>query len=387
MKKTLNLVRRSLFLISMPMVFITFALPLRAEDLGASGLEIGALYSIFTASVFVVRPIVGFGLDHFGRRWFFIIAMMLYFGADALYALSTNIDTLYLARLVQGLGFSILSITTDTITADLTESDGRGAAMGGNIASQTRGGMLGAFVGFTLVGAVPLHAWVYSFSTFAFVALLAVIFTFQAIPETLRGERVKHSEFSFRFPESHYRLLAVIFLAAFAGAVIQPYYLIYLRGLFDLELAALAFAFLPVGIAYAVMPVWLGGVTNWLSRSAAMSIGLAMAGILYLFVPQLNGFLLIIAAFTGASIGSVLVDLTKNAWLADISGPQAAGRTFGVAALAAGAGATLGPIAGGMLYDGWGKETIFYVAGIILLGAMGLIFSNTIKKSGTANSM
>lgn len=358
----------------MPMVFITFALPLRAEDLGASGIEIGALYSIFTVSVFVIRPIVGFGLDHFGRRLFFIAAMALYFCANALFVFSSDVETLYIARLVQGFGFSVLSITTDTITADLTKPDGRGAAMGGNIASQTRGGMTGAFIGFSLVGAIPLHAWVYSFSTFAVVAFLAVIFAFRAIPETLNSDGRGRGKMEFRFPLQYYPLLLIIFLVAFAGAVIQPYYLIYLRGRFDLELVTLAFAFLPVGLAYAVMPVWLGGVTNWLSRPAATSIGLVLAGFLYLAVPHANGFLWIIAAFTGASIGSVLIDLTKNAWLADISGPNAAGRTFGVAALAAGAGATLGPVAGGALYDGLGKETIFYVAGIILLATISLIF-------------
>ena len=89
----------------------------------------------------------------------------------------------------------------------------------------------------------------------------------------------------------------------------------------------------------------------------------------------------IIGAFTGASIGSALVDLTKNAWLADISGPDAAGRTFGVAALATGAGATLGPIAGGALYDGMGKETIFYAASAILFIAIILMFSGRLKRA------
>ena len=276
-------------MISMPMVFITFALPLRAEDLGASGIEIGVLYSLFTASVFIIRPLVGFGLDHFGRRIFFIGAMALYFGANALYAFSTDIETLYVARLVQGIGFSVLSITTDTITADLTKPDGRGAAMGGNIASQTRGGMVGAFVGFGLVGAVPLHAWVYSFTSFSIVAFLAVIFSIRAIPETLNSDMRSRPKVKFRFPLRYYRLLVIVFLVAFAGAIIQPYYLIYLRGRFDLELVMLAFAFLPVGIAYAVMPVWLGGVTNRLSRQVAMGIGLILAAALYFSVPPCNG--------------------------------------------------------------------------------------------------
>jgi len=58
----LRAIRRSLFWIATPAEFISIALPLRAEDLGASAFEIGVLYAIFTASLFLVRPIVGVGL-------------------------------------------------------------------------------------------------------------------------------------------------------------------------------------------------------------------------------------------------------------------------------------------------------------------------------------
>jgi len=367
---SLTSVRRGLFLISMPMVFISFALPLRAEDLGASGFEIGVLFSIFTGSVFVLRPLVGFGLDRFGRRPFFIAAAVFYFSANSLYALAGALEGLFVARLIQGIGFAILSITTDTITADLTDRDGRGAAMGGNIASQSRGGMLGAFVGFGLVGAIPLHAWVYSFSTYAAVAFLAVIFAYRAIPETMAGDKRSRDGERFRFPAKHYRLLAIIFLVAFAGAVIDPYYLIYLRERFDLELSMLALVFLPVGVAYAVLPPLLGRMTNSLRRTVAVSIGLLAAGGLYVVIPHMDAFVLIIIAFVGASIGRMLADLTKNAWIADISGPSATGRTFGLAALAAGAGATTGPLLGGAIYDGLGKEYVFYVAGTVLFTAI-----------------
>ena len=140
--KALRSLRRSLFLVSTPMVFILFALPLRAEDLGASAFEIGILYSLFTMSVFFVRPLTGIGLDAFGRRPFFIAAMVFYLAANIFYALSSTVTDLFFARLLQGVGFAVLAITTDTITSDIAAANARSAAMGGNIASQTRGGMI-----------------------------------------------------------------------------------------------------------------------------------------------------------------------------------------------------------------------------------------------------
>ena len=372
MTNPLSAVRRSLFLISMPMVFISFALPLRAEDLGASSFEVGVLFSLFTASLFVLRPFVGFGLDRFGRRPFFLAALVLYLFANALYAFSDALDSLYIARLLQGIGFAFLSITTDTITADLTQIDERPSAMGANIASQARGGMVGAAVGFTLVGAIPLHAWYGSFASFTAVSLLAVVFAFRAIPETLEDHDHVPMGFRLSFPGELNRLLVPIFLMAFAASLIQPFTMIFLRDRFEVELIALASAFLPVGLVYAILPSWLGKLTqNW-RRARAMGAGLAFAGGLYLAVPHVEAFVLIIALFIGGAVGSVLAELTRNAWIGDISGGKATGQAYGITALAAGIGSTLGPLAGGAIYDGWGQDYLFYTNGLILLATTGL---------------
>jgi len=350
-----------------------FGLPLRAEDLGASGFQIGMLYAIFTTSLIVLRPLVGIGVDYLGRRPFFFAALVFYLVANALYAFSESLDSLYVARALQGVGFSILAITTDTITADLTERDERSAAMGANIASQSRGGMAGAFIGFTLVGFFPTEAWQYSFAIYAVVAALGLIFAWRFIPETLSREQQNQPKIKFNFPTKYYWLLLAIFLAAFAAAVIQPYYLIYLRGRLGLEVNALAAVFVPVGIAYAILPTWLGKITGRLNRALIFSIGLIIATALYVAVPHIDSFIWLIAAFTGAAIGSVLIDLTKNAWIADIAGTQATGRTFGLAAFVTGVGAALGPLAGGAIFDSFGRDYIFYFAGVVFLASMLLV--------------
>lgn len=370
MNPTLKHLRRSLFLISAPMVFIMFGLPLRAEDLGASGFQIGLLYAIFTTSLIVLRPLVGIGVDFLGRRVFFIAALIFYLVANALYALSETLDSLYIARALQGVGFSILAITTDTITADITERTERSAAMGANIASQSRGGMAGAFIGFTLVGFLAGAAWQYAFGIYAAIAFLGVVFAWRHIPETLDRAQNPRTKTRFKFPRKYYRLLAIIFLAAFAASVIQPYYLVYLRGRLGLEVNALAAVFIPVGIAYAVLPIWLGKITGRINRALVVAMGLCIAAGFYLLVPHIDAFIWLIAAFTAAAVGAVLIDLTKNAWIADIAGDQATGRTFGVAAFVAGAGAALGPLAGGAVYDGLGKEYIFYLAAGVFAAAL-----------------
>ncbi|MEZ5893900.1 MAG: MFS transporter [Parvularculaceae bacterium] len=372
--------RRSLFLIASPVVYLNFALPLHAEDLGASAVEVGGLYSLLTASVFIVRPIAGFGLDRIGRRPFFLAAALFYFAANIAYAVSQSVEGLYIARAFQGVGFAILAIAADTIAADLADAKDRSAVMGGNIASRTRGGMAGAFIGFSLVGAMPLYAWVASFWIFTAISAAAVIFALRAIPETRPAAHTHHEGGKLAITPQHSSLLALIFLAAFAAALIEPYYLIYLRARFGAELYILAAAFLPVGIAYAVFPVVLGRVTGRIHRPLAIGAGLALAGAAYAFVPHLEGFAPVVGLFVAAAVGAVLIELTRSAWVADASGAGNVGRMFGLAALASGAGAALGPLAGGAVYDRFGPDTLFSCAAVMF--AATAIYAFTMRREG-----
>ena len=242
--------------------------------------------------------------------------------------------------------------------------------------------MAGAFIAFGLVGAMPDKAWSYSFTLFSITSLVAVVFATFAIPETLAARRGDKGEEKFRMLPGYRRILAVIFIAAFAGALIQPYYLVYLRSRFGLELYWLATAFLPVGLAYAVLPVVLGKATASMRRASAMSLGLVLAGGFYALVPSVGHVAAVIAVFAGAAVGGVLVELTRNAWVGDLSPPGASGKTFGLAMLAAGAGASLGPLAGGAIYDGLGPAWLFYLAAI-LFGASAFWLMQRRRQSGS----
>ena len=268
----LFVVRRSLMLVAFPMVFVTFALPLRAQDLGAGGFEIGVLFSLFTVALLILRPAVGWGVDRYGRRAFFLAALACYVLTNILYAVAEGLWPLYLARFVQGVALAGMMIATDTITADLTTLDTRTEAMGANMASQGRGGMVGATFAFGLVGIVPLHAWQMSFATFALVAIAACGYAAAKLPETFKPDSGSGAA-EFTMPPVLVRLIVVVFIAALGTSFVQPLYLIYLQARFHLEMRVLAGAFLPLGIVYAVLPGYLGRLAQRLGRGRYMTIG------------------------------------------------------------------------------------------------------------------
>jgi MFS family permease len=104
-KHTFTILRRlhlSVFLTSLPFGMLVFGLPLIARALGASALAIGGLLAAYALIVVAVQPVVGYGLDHFGRRPFLLVGLLGYAFSNAIFGL-TSPETEYF----QILGFSV----------------------------------------------------------------------------------------------------------------------------------------------------------------------------------------------------------------------------------------------------------------------------------------
>lgn len=360
-----------LLLISFPSVFLTFSLPIFAKNMGASAVEIGALFSLFTVSLMVLRPLVGMGLDRYGRRPFFIAALFVYGTANLIFSVSHSLDWLYLARLVQGIGASLLFISVDTITADLTEPEVRAEAMGRNIEKLTRGGMYGAFLAFTLLGMLPLkEAWSASFVGFGLLALLSAGIAFRRLPET-RPEQVIDTDSGsltkITLDPQLVRLMVVVFVTGFAYALIEPIYLIFLQDRFEVHILQLAWAFLPAGIIFAILPSRLGRLSDRLGRTRILAGGLVLAGTLYIALPTLPNLLWLVVLYTIAAVGWAMSDPAKTALVADLAEEDQRGRIFGIYELVTGIGRSLGPLVGGFVYDNFSHELPFYLNGGILV--------------------
>ncbi len=366
--ENLSALRRGLFLVSLPIFFINFALPVQAKQLGANAVGIGVLFSLFTFSLLVLRPVVGYGLDRFGRKPFFLTAMLSYTAAHAFFATADDVTWMYLARFIQGVGAALLLITVDTITTDHTTEEDRPSEMGRNIEVQTRSSLVGATFAFAMVGAVPMLAWQYSFSVFGIATLAAFIYLTLRFSESQSTAR-EHEETTFEISSGLRRLMIIVFFSAFANALIQPIYLIYMQDKFDLPLSQLGAAFIPGAIVFAVLPSRLGKLSTRLGVVNALAIGFVLAGVLYGMMPFLDHIILFVVLYTVSAVGWALSDPARKALVAEFGDEKTTGRNFGVTELYAGIGATLGPMVGGYSYDVYGATFTFVCTGTLLIGA------------------
>ncbi|NOX52714.1 MAG: MFS transporter [Gammaproteobacteria bacterium] len=364
----------AVFLGSTAFVFLNFGLPIRADDLGMSAVAIGGMYTVFTGTMLLVRPLVGYYLDRVGRRWFFTSAFFFYSIAMGVFAGSSDEMDFYLARFLQGIGASLMWVSARTIVADTNDQSSRGVAMGRLTTTSVRGSMMGAFYGFTLLGFMPLPlAWVWAFCGYALMAGAALIWSLLRVEETwVRQESSNTNEgllvgvSGFMSPDLR-RVFVVVLLSAFASALIEPIYLLYLKNKFAVGMQGLALAFLPAGIVFAVLPRYSGQWSDRWGRAPVIAIGVLFAGLVSLALPFWPNLALVSVSYILFSVGWAMASPAEDALVADLAPAHLRGTVMGSKEAAAGIGAALGPLAGGYIYEYISPTTTFVLNGSLLL--------------------
>jgi DHA1 family multidrug resistance protein-like MFS transporter len=348
---------------------LSFLLPVYGKRLGANAVEIGGLFSIFAITTVLMRPLVGWALDRFGRKFFFVAALICYAGAMGLFSIASDVTTLYLARLVQGIGSSLMWISAYTIAIDLTSAEGRGKAVGRVDEAAARGALYGALVGFTLLVWLPLRTgWRVLFVSYALLAAAGAWLAWKNVPETRPSHPVRAGS-GRAISGSLFRLMVIVFVTGVSTAMISPLLLIFLQDKFTTDVGILALAFIPAALVYSFLPSRLGRLSDRLGRTPLIAIGLTGSGLVSLFLPGLPSIGWLIALWALEALGLVMAAPAQEALVADLTGSEARGTGYGLYTFAASLGATFGPLLGGWLYDAAGHAAPFYLNGIVLLAS------------------
>jgi MFS transporter, DHA1 family, multidrug resistance protein len=383
----LQRLRTSIFFVSLPFGILMFALPLVGREMGASALQIGGLFSIFALMLVVIRPFVGHGLDRFGRRPFLIAGLLGYALANGGYALATNLWGLYVARLAQGLGSGLMWLAAYAIVADLAPVENRGGRYGQIEEMSSRGGIAGAFVGFTLLGFLGQGnvesgirgGWPILFGVYTVAALIGVIIAWRGVPETLDRQAFKPrtpdpDRVGLRqarlLPGQLRVLMGIVLLTSSAAALLAPILMIYLRDHVTGDLFQLGWAYFPAALAGAILPSRLGRLSDRFGRRLPMAAALFTGAAVSLLIPGLRSLWPLALLWVLEAAAFAAATPAEEALVADLAGADRRGTAFGYYTAAAGLGAVVGPLLGGWIYDTFTAAWAFRANALMLgLGA------------------
>jgi len=365
--ETLSSLRRSLFFVSLSFGILLFALPIYGKRIGANAVEIGLFFSIFSFMSVLVRPILGVALDRYGRRPFLLLGLVGYAMTMFIIAFSVQVWQITLARACQGTASALLWLSVQSVTADLAHKNNRGRSFGSMSQASYRGAITGTFIGFGILTAIGFkRGWCPLFTGYGAMCLIAVVLALIYIPET-RPVNAHHSEHH-PLPRSRAWILLLIVTAVTGAswAMVTPILMIFLQEKLTTEVASLGLAYLPAAVVWASLPSRLGAMGDRFGRKPLMVLGLIAAALSSFTIPHIGSLYGLTALWAFQALCYAAGDPAEEALVADLTGGDQRGRAYGIYTMAAGVGATLGPLIGGGLYDLIGSEAPFYANGFVL---------------------
>jgi DHA1 family multidrug resistance protein-like MFS transporter len=361
--------KTSIMLGSFAFGIMSFILPIYSKRIGGNALTIGGLFSVFSLVALILRPIIGKGIDKYGRRAFFVAAFLFYGIAMLLFSYSTNMLSLYISRFIQAIGASFMWISAYSIATDIADDGERGGAVGQVDGASSKGALYGAFIGFAVLSNFTfMRGWSILFKGYAVLAIAAGYMAYKYIPETKAATGNERSlSDSGKLDGSFKKLLLIVFISSASAAMLSPLLMIYLQDKFTTDVSALAYAFIPAAFVYAFLPSKLGAVSDKYGRILPMVAGLVVSGIVSLGLAHIYSIKLLVALWVLEAVGIVMASPAQEALVADIAGKDSRGSAYGIYLFSASLGAVIGPLIGGWLYDFYGHTVPFYMNGIILL--------------------
>lgn len=372
--------RRCLYYISFSLSFIGFMLPIYALDVGASIMEVGMLYSVFSLISIIIRPKVGNLLDRRGRKVGLFIGVVLYCLVNLLLLIGRDFKYLFLTRIFQSIGASFLWISVDTMVSDVSYGGNRSENFGSVSQAIGRGDFIGCIIGlgtfFSKYFNEPFKVVFTLYFIFSLIALYICIFK---IEETLCYKRdIRTKSYIKEGKTTKFILIAGFIFYIFS--LVFPLYIIYLKEYITGNLYLIGLVFLPGEAFQLFLPRRFGILADKYDRRKIVILGLFFLGVLQLFVPFIKDYFEFLIIYTLVSLIFMLIDPAASGLVIEYIGDGKRGESYGLYSLAGGVGGTLGPLAGTYYYEHIGGETIFIIGGILLIFVSGIINYSLRKK-------
>lgn len=109
---------------------MTPTLPVHIKNLGAEDSTIGLVNGLFSIATLFVRPVVGVGLDRWGRKWIFLSGLLIFIAVTFSYTWLSTVSLILIFRFFHGIGWGATNTSINTIASDIIPKKRFGEGMG-----------------------------------------------------------------------------------------------------------------------------------------------------------------------------------------------------------------------------------------------------------------
>ena len=356
-------------------------LPLHlTENLGASVKLVGVIVATFALVETFFKTALGGVTDRYGRRPIMVAGLLVSSLAPLVMAV-LRVPVLFVPlRFVDGLGSAALWPAAAAAIADSTTPDRRATGMATLnmffLAGLAAGPALGLFVsGF----AGHVRAGFYLASGLLALAAIAAIVVFPrdhpgvdpngafiGYHTTVPPEPLQTVVGIYRVSPLLFSMYLVAFVQMFGLGLLVPIAAIYAKRVLGFSEHAIGLLFLAVVATVAIATLPAGRLADRIGKPQLVAAGMVLGSIGMWIMPLGTGLAELIPA--AVLLGSSYA-LSAPAWLALISELAPAGRlglAVGASETVQGLGLVLGPLLGGLLWDGFGPKAPFVASATVM---------------------
>ncbi|MBE7680859.1 MULTISPECIES: MFS transporter [Paenibacillus] len=337
----------------------------------AGGTVAGFLVAAFGAAQFLFSPLGGQLSDRFGRKKLIMAGMFLSVISDVIFALSTSLPLLYVARFIGGISLGLMIPSNLAYVADITTHETRAKGMGYFGAAMNLGMVLGPGLG-GLIAEMGIRV---PYFCAAGLGLLATLLTL-LLPETLAPEKRTRSLrnpdgnhlgkkvlSSFKVP--YFKYLLLLLVMTFGLMSYETVFALFVEKKYGFNAATISIIITLGAIIGIVIQVWL---LDWFVkrmgeiRLIRLSLIIAPIALMLMLIKVNLAFLLFASAlffaFNSFLRPSVSTLISKNAG-------DRQGYASGLNTTYSSLGTIFGPLIAGSLFDT--NLNLPYIFGAVML--------------------
>ena len=380
-RRIYNVLFISVFATMLGLGIVSPLLPIYAENLGATGIWLGVIFSAFALSRSVFMPIIGRISDRRGRKWIILIGMFAYAVLSLAYLIAGSVYSLTAVRFAHGLASAMVVPIAMAYIADLSEKGKEGSHMGNFSISMFLGMGVGPLLGGFLNDTFGMPSVFYAMAGLsAFATLLVAI----SLPEAKPG--------GFALPDAPSTPMpALIKLPVMQGVMVFAFISALGRGGMMVFVPVfgplIAISPFEVGIVLsantflmALLQVPIGRLTDTGNKVALIVAGSTIAAIALAVIPLTHSFLPLLLITSLIGVGGAIQQPAIMALTVDAGRTIGMGTSMGAYNTVFSIGMIIAPLMGGAFMDFVGIEAVFYVGGAIsLIGTV--IFAAMMQRS------
>ncbi|MFH1105688.1 MAG: MFS transporter [Candidatus Aenigmatarchaeota archaeon] len=351
----------SIFITTLGLGIVSPLLSVYAEEMGASGVWIGLIFSSFAISRLIFLPFIGRFSDTHGRRKFIIAGMVLYAIASFGYVFSNSIQSLITVRFFHGLASAMVFPVAMAYVGDMSKKGHEGRTVGNYNTSFFMGLAFGPVLGGTLSQMFGMHNAFYGMTALSLVALVPILLF---LPES-RGRRKSNFSFAALFKDRIAKGMMLMQLIRSVGrGMLMAFVPLYAYSL-NVTLSEIGLILFIELFFAALLQKAFGRMSDSHKRENLISIGSMFTGATLFLFSFANGFLQLFLLSAAMGIGDAMVMAALTATSISLGRVHGMGSVTGAFNSVMSAGMVIAPLLAGFIMDRAGFAMVFYVGGFI----------------------